>query len=73
MVTTIQISKETKDELDSLKFQGESYEDVILDLLDDRNYMTLEKIQELEKIKSDINKGVERTYLMDEIKREHNL
>jgi len=34
--TTIQISQETKEELNNLKFRGETYENVISDLIEDR-------------------------------------
>lgn len=72
MVTTIQISQELKSELDNLKFKGESYEDVILDLIEDREYLKQETKARLETIQKNIQNG-ERTYSMEEIIQENEL
>ena len=72
MVTTIQISQELKSELDNLKFRGETYEDVISDLIEDREILREETKLRLDKIKENIQNG-EKTYSMEEIISENEL
>lgn len=72
MVTTIQISQELKSELDALKFRGETYEDVILDLIEDRELLKEETRIRLHTIKKNIQNG-EKTYSIEEIIQENDL
>lgn len=72
MVTTIQISQELKSELDNLKFKGESYEDVISDLIEDREYLKNKTKIRLETIRKNIEEG-EKTFSMEEIIQENEL
>ena len=72
MVTTIQISQELKSELDALKFRGETYEDVILDLIEDRELLKEETKIRLQSIKKNIQNG-EKTYSIEEIMQENEL
>ena len=72
MVTTIQISQELKSQLDALKFKGETYEDVILDLIEDRELLKEETKIRLQTIKKNIENG-EKTYSIEEIIQENDL
>jgi hypothetical protein len=72
MATTIQISRETKNELDSLKFRGETYENVIQDLIEDRYILSEETLKEIEEERQDYLNGG-KTYTLEEIKKENGL
>ena len=72
MATTIQISNETKKELDNLKFKGETYEDVIQDLIEDRYILSEETLKEIKEARENYKKG-EKTYTLEEIEKENGL
>ena len=57
MVSSIQISQETKSELDALKFRGETYEDVILDLIEDRQMLSQETQEAIKIARKEYDSG----------------
>jgi hypothetical protein len=72
MTTTIQISQETKNELDALKFRKETYENIIQDLIEDRYILSEETLKEIEEERQDYLNGG-KTYSLEEIKKENGL
>ena len=71
MATTIMVSNELKSELNALKlFSGETYENVIKDLIDDRKALSAETIKDLEEAKKDVAEG--QVVSFEEIKRKMN-
>lgn len=72
MATTIMISNELKSELTSMKlFPGETYEDIIKDLIDDRKALSKETLKDIEEAKKDIKEG--RYYTLEQLKKEYGL
>lgn len=71
MVTTLKVSLETKKMLESMKMmEGESYEDVILDLIEDHLELNPKFREELEKAAKDVKKGktIPLAQVLEEIK-----
>jgi predicted transcriptional regulator len=67
--TTIQVSTELKKELSDRKlFDGESYEDVIWDLIEDTMELSEEAKRDIKEAEEDIRKG--RVYPLEEVKKE---
>lgn len=72
MATTIQISDELKDMLSKRKlFEKETYEEVILDLIEDSMELSQETLNNIKEAQDDIKHG--RVYTHEEIKRELGL
>jgi len=71
MATTIQISEELQKELSKRKLRGETYEDVLWDLLEDTMELSDETLKEIEEARNDYRKG--RTYSLEEVKKELGL
>ena len=72
MATTVQISEDLLKVLKNRKmFEHESYEDVILDLLEDSMELSEETLKNIEKSKKDIE--VRRMYTIEEVKRKLKL
>lgn len=72
MNTTIMISNTLKAELNALKlFSGETYEDIIKDLIDDRKTLSKETIEEIEEAKEEIKKG--NFYTLEQLKKEYGI
>ena len=70
--TTIQISKELKDALEARKLvSNESYEEVIVDLIEDTMELSEETKRDLAKAREDIKAG--RLLTLEQIKKEFNL
>lgn len=58
MVTTIQISENLQSELQGRKlFDRESYEEVILDLLEDAKQLSKETLKDIKEAEADIKAG----------------
>lgn len=71
-ITTIQISKKLKEELKKMKmFDGETYEDIIWDLIEDRKELSEETLKNIAEAEEDIKAG--RLYSLDEVKKELGL
>jgi hypothetical protein len=72
MVTTIQVTKRTRKELQKMKlFPRETYEEVIQRLIEiskEEEELSTETIQNIEKALEDVKKG--RTYSTEEVKKE---
>ena len=67
MVTTIQVSKELLSKLKSMKMHnGESYEDIIWDLVEDRMELSKETKRDIEKARKDFANG--KYFTFEEIK-----
>jgi predicted transcriptional regulator len=67
MYTTIKISKELKKKLDSIKItDGESYEEVMEDLIEDHLALSQEFIKDIEKARAEVKKG--KTVTMAQLK-----
>jgi predicted transcriptional regulator len=72
MTTTIQISKELKQELAKKKLSNrETYESVIWDLIEDTIELNANTKKELEESRKDIKAG--KFYHLNQIKRELNI
>lgn len=75
MVTTIQVTKRTKKELQKMKlFPKETYEEVIQRLIEisrEEEGLSTETIQNIEKALEDVKKG--RIYSTEEVKKELDL
>ena len=72
MVTTIQISDELLDRLRNMKIhEKESYEDIILDLIEDRLEISEETKSEIEESRREVREG--KTVSLEEIKRKLKL
>ena len=70
--TTIQISRELKEALEARKIiANESYEEVIVDLIEDTKELSEETKKSLESAREDIKKG--RLFALEQIKKEFNL
>ncbi len=70
--TTIQISKELKEKLDSRKlFDRESYEEIIENLIEDTMELSEETKRNIEQSLKDIKEG--KVFTLEQIKREFNL
>ena len=68
MVTTIQISEKLLEQLKKMKIhEKESYEDIILDLIEDRLEISDETKKEIEDSRKEIKEG--KTVSLEEIKR----
>ena len=57
MVTTIQISNELKDELNKMKIGGDTYEEIIWDLIEDRMTLTNETKKGIQEAEQEIKEG----------------
>ena len=69
MATTIQVSEELKKHLEKMKIiGGETYEDIIWDLLEDRMELSEETLKDIEEARKD-----KKTYTLDEVKKELGL
>ena len=72
MVTTIQVTEETKDALKKMKlFPRETYEEVICRLMEidkEEEELSTETIQNIEKALEDVKRG--RLYSTEEVKKE---
>ncbi len=72
MDTTIQISKELVSKLKNLKLsEKESYEDLIWDLIGDREELSEETKKSIAKSEEDIKKG--RIHKWEDVKKELNV
>jgi predicted CopG family antitoxin len=72
MVTTIQVSEELLENLKKMKIhEKESYEDIILDLIEDRLELSEETKKEIEESRKDAREG--RLHKWEDIKRELKL
>ena len=72
MVTTIQISEELQKELAKRKFYSkETYEDVIWNLIEDTEEVSLEELKELDEIVAEVKKG--KFYTLAQVKKELGL
>ena len=72
MVTTIQISEELQTKLKERKMSdNESYEDVILDMIEDSAELSEETKRLIKKSEEDVKKG--RVYSLSHIKKELKL
>jgi predicted transcriptional regulator len=72
MATTIQISDNLRDLLSKRKmFQKETYEEVILDLLEDSMELSEQTLANIKEAEKDIEEG--RVFTHDEIKKELGL
>lgn len=72
MSTTIMISEGLKTELNALKlFSGETYENIIKDLIDDRKTLSKETMEEIEEAKKDVKEG--RFYTLEQLKKEYGI
>ena len=72
MATTIQISKELKQELDQRKISNrETYEEVIWDLVEDTLELSEQTKKDLKEAMEDVKAG--RVYTMEEIKKRYEL
>jgi predicted transcriptional regulator len=70
--TTIQISKELKEALEARKLvANESYEEVIVDLIEDTMELSEETKKGIESAREDIKHG--RLFTLEQIKKEFNL
>lgn len=68
-MTTIQISKDLKEELQKRKlYEKETYEDIIWDILEDTMELSEETIKNIEQSEKDIAKG--KSYTLEEVKKE---
>jgi len=68
MVTSIQISEELLEHLKKMKIhEKESYEDIILDLIEDRLELSKETKKEIEESRKEVKEG--KTVSLEEIKR----
>jgi predicted CopG family antitoxin len=68
MVTSIQISEELLEHLKKMKIhEKESYEDIILDLIEDRLELSEETKKEIEESRKEVKEG--KTVSLEEIKR----
>lgn len=69
MATTIQVSEELKKHLEKMKIiDGETYEDIIWDLLEDRMELSEETLKDIEEARKE-----KKTYTLDEVKKELGL
>jgi predicted transcriptional regulator len=72
MVTTIQISETLQQKLKERKMNdNESYEDVILDLIEDSQELNQETLEMIKKSEQDIKNG--KVYSLSQIKKELKL
>ena len=70
--TTIQISKDLQEKLEARKiFDRESYEEIIIDLLEDTMELSEETKEHLKQSEKDVKNG--RVYTLEQIKKEFNL
>jgi len=70
--TTIQISHELKEELNSMKLsKNEAYEEIIWDLIFDRKELSKETLKNIAEAEEDIKAG--RMISHEEVKKELNL
>lgn len=68
MATTIQISEELLERLRNMKMhEKESYEDIIMDLIEDRLEISEETKRDIEEARREIKEG--KTVSLEEIKR----
>jgi len=66
--TTIQVSEEIRDALAKRRiYEKETYEEVIMDLLEDSMELSAETLKELEQSRKDIEAG--RVYTLEEVKK----
>lgn len=69
MATTIQVSKELKKHLENMKMnKGETYEDVIWDLIEDKLELSDETLKHIEKARKE-----KKFYTLEEVKKELGL
>ena len=72
MATTVQINKDLLEILKNRKmFKNESYEDVIIDLLEDSMELSTETIKNIQKSRDDIKAG--RVHTLEEVKKKLKL
>ena len=72
MVTTIQVSKDLLTKLKKLKLsEKESYENVIWDLVEDREEISEETKRKIERAEEDIKHG--RVHKWEDVKKELNI
>ncbi len=72
MATTIQVSEELKSELEKRKLsKGETYEDVVWDLIEDTKELSEQALKDIEKSRADYKAGRFKT--LAQIKKEHGL
>ena len=72
MTTTIQISEELLEKLKNMKLhEKESYEDIIMDLIEDRLELSEETKREIEEARKEIREG--KVHIWEDIKRELKL
>jgi predicted CopG family antitoxin len=72
MVTTIQISEELLEKLRRMKMhEKESYEDIIMDLIEDRLEISEETKRDIEEARKDVREG--RITKWEDIKKELKL
>lgn len=72
MSTTIQVSENLQTQLKERKLsEGESYEDVIWDMIEDVTEISEETKKLLRQAEQDVKEG--KIYTIDEIKREFNV
>jgi len=70
--TTIQISKSLQKKLEERKIvANESYEEVIVDLIEDTMELSEDTKRDIESAREDIKKG--RIFTLEQIKKEFNL
>jgi len=69
MVTTIQISNELKDALNKMKIGGDTYEDIIWDLLEDRMELSEETKKAIEEAQKNIKDG--KVVSLEDIKKKY--
>lgn len=70
--TTIMISTNLKEELNKMKFhKSETYEDIIMDLIDDRKFLNAETLREIEEARAEYKKGNYST--LAQVKKEAGL
>lgn len=74
MVTTIQISNELLDQLKKMKLSaGESYENIIWDLVEDRMELSEETKKAIKEYEKSVKEGTAVFYKLDDMKKEWGL
>ena len=69
MVTTIQVSEELRSELEKRKLsKGETYEDVVWDLIEDTKELSEQTLKDIEKSRADYKAGRFKT--LEQLKKE---
>ena len=72
MATTIQLSREVKERLESMKISpSETYEDVIMDLIESVTELSEETKRALRMAEKDVEEG--KIYTLDRVKKELGL